>query len=49
MSRGETLRDVYEKRVPIYERLADVKVDIGGLTIAESCAILCEVLKNLEI
>ena len=49
MSRGETLRDVYEKRAPIYEHLADVKVDIGGLTIAESCAILCEALKNLEI
>lgn len=48
MSRGETLRDVYEKRVPIYERCADVTVNIGGLTIAQSCAKLCETLKNLE-
>ena len=48
MSRGETLRDVYEKRLPIYEKYADVKVDIGGETIAASCRKLCETLKKME-
>ena len=48
MSRGETLRDVYEKRIPIYEKYADVTIDISGLTIAESCAKACESIKKLE-
>ena len=48
MSRGETLRDVYEKRIPIYEKYADVTIDISGLTIAESCAKACETIKKLE-
>ena len=49
MSRGETLRDVYQKRVPIYDKYADVKVDISGETIAASCRKLCSELKKLEI
>ncbi len=48
MSRGETLRDVYEKRVPIYERYAHVTIDISGQTIAESCAKACDTIKKLE-
>ena len=47
MSRGETLRDVYEKRIPIYQRYAHATVDISGLTIAESCAKVCETIKKL--
>ena len=46
MSRGETLGDVYERRVPIYEKYADIKVDIKDKTIAESCAMLCEIIKT---
>ena len=48
MSRGETLRDVYEKRIPIYQRYAHATVDISGLTIAEACAKVCETIKKLE-
>ena len=48
MSRGETLCDVYEHRVPIYEKYADIKVDIKDKSIAESAAILCEIIKNGE-
>ena len=46
MTRGETLGDVYERRVPIYEKYSDIKVDIKDKTIAESCAMLCEIIKS---
>jgi shikimate kinase len=30
LSRGETLRDMYNERVPLYERYADITVDCSG-------------------
>ncbi len=45
MRNGETLRDIYEQRHPIYLRLADVLADVGDGDIAENCRKLVEKLK----
>ncbi len=34
--RGMSLADLYEERVPLYERYADVTVDVDGLSITEA-------------
>ena len=36
MRRGSTLRDLYDERVPLYEKYADVTVDVAGLDLEES-------------
>lgn len=41
---GQTLKDLYEERVPLYEKYAHVSVDADGLDIGE---VLEEVLQNL--
>ena len=45
MKRGETLRDVYEYRAPIYESCADIVVDIDSNDLASNCRMLAEMLK----
>ncbi len=35
MKEGYTLRDVYDERVPLYEKYADVTVDCEGLSLRE--------------
>ena len=41
---GQTLNDLYNERIPLYELYADVVVDEGGLGLEET---LAEVLKQL--
>ncbi|MEE1312709.1 MAG: shikimate kinase [Lachnospiraceae bacterium] len=41
---GQTLKDLYEERVPLYEKYAHISVDADGLDIGE---VLDEVLQNL--
>ncbi len=41
---GETLADLYDYRVPLYERYADITIDAEGLTIEETIA---EILKRV--
>ena len=36
LKEGFTLRDLYEERVPLYEKYADIKVELIGETIAQS-------------
>lgn len=36
MKEGQTLRDIYEERIPLYERCADIIVDTAGTEIKES-------------
>lgn len=35
MKEGQTLKDLYEERRPLYEKYADVVIDCGGRTIRE--------------
>ncbi len=42
---GYTLRDLYDERTPLYERYADVVVDLDGLDMAGAVRALTEKLK----
>ena len=44
MGPGETLAELYDYRVPLYERYADITIDAEGLTIEETIA---EILKRV--
>ncbi len=41
---GQTLKDLYDERIPLYEKYADVVVDEGGLDLEQT---LTQVLKQL--
>ena len=41
---GQTLQDLYDERIPLYEKYADVIVDEGGLDLEQT---LTQVLKQL--
>ncbi len=36
LKEGFTLKDLYEERVPLYEKYADIAVDLDGLTVLEA-------------
>ena len=36
LKEGFTLKDLYEERVPLYEKHADIAVDLDGLTVLEA-------------
>ena len=44
MKEGYTLKDLYEERTPLYEKYADIVVELSGASIAESVQ---EVLRAL--
>ncbi len=46
MREGQSLRDVYEYRAPIYEKYADITVDLGKNDIALNCKMLADMLEN---
>lgn len=35
MEEGETLRDLYKKRIPLYERYSDLTIDAEGLSVEQ--------------
>ena len=39
---GQTLNDIYDERVPLYRKYADVEIDETGLDIEETVALICE-------
>lgn len=43
---GQTLKTLYEERVPIYEKYADVIVDEHGLNLEETLDVLLKKLQN---
>ena len=42
---GYTLKDLYAERTPLYEKYADIVVDLDGKTVAESVDALAEALQ----
>lgn len=46
MAPGQTVRDLYNQRAPLYERYADRTVETGGLTLEETLAALRRVLTD---
>ena len=45
MKPGETLADLYNMRVPLYEKYADITIETQGMGIEESIEVLIEKLK----
>lgn len=43
---GETLRDIYETRAPLYEQYADITVETYGLTLEQSAAMVEKILTS---
>ena len=39
---GQTLNDIYDERVPLYRKYADVEIDETGLDIEETVTLICE-------
>ena len=44
MPEGYTLKKLYDERVKLYERYADITIDCNGLNVEESINKLCEIL-----
>lgn len=40
MHEGQTLRDLYEERVPLYEKYADIVVEEDGISIRDTVALI---------
>ncbi|MCR5619453.1 MAG: shikimate kinase [Lachnospiraceae bacterium] len=39
---GQTLNDIYDERVPLYRKYADIEINETGLDIEETVALICE-------
>ena len=44
LKEGQTLKDLYEERVPLYEKYADIVVDEEGKDLEESLAAVLEII-----
>ena len=48
--KGSTLRDLYDERTPLYEKYADIPVDLAGCSIRKSVNMMKSVLyKNKDL
>ena len=48
LKEGQTLKDLYEERTPLYEKYADIVVDEEGKNLEESLHAVLEILKEKE-
>lgn len=46
LKKGQTLKDLYEERVPLYEKYADIVVDENGKDLEECLQLLLEKLNT---
>lgn len=46
MAPGQTLKDLYDLRVPLYEKYADVTLDTAGMNLEDSVE---EFMKKMDI
>jgi len=44
IKKGKTVRDLYEERTPLYEKYADLTVDLTGCTITRSIEVMKDIL-----
>ena len=47
MNKGETIKDVYNCRVPLYEKYADIVVDCNNLNVEDSVEKIYKSLKQI--
>lgn len=48
LKKGQTLKDLYEERVPLYEKYADIVVDEEGKDLEATLHTILEILKEKE-
>ena len=48
LKEGQTLKDLYEERTPLYEKYADIVVDEEGKNLEESLHAVLEIIKEKE-
>ncbi len=46
LKEGFTLKDLYEERIPLYEKYADITVEIDGKTLEESVKAVAEAIQE---
>ena len=45
MRKGRSLREMYDERAPLYEKYADITVDVCNFELADSLAKICDAVK----
>ena len=45
MRKGRSLREMYDERAPLYEKYADITVDVCNVELADSLAKICDAVK----
>lgn len=43
---GETLRDMYDERLPLYSKWADAVIDCNNSTVEQTAALIADIAKN---
>ena len=46
---GQSFRDVYDQRTPLYERWADVTVDVGGQSLQDTLNAVVQAVQSLSL
>lgn len=48
MKEGQTLKDLYDERIPLYEKYADIIVDESGMGISQTAERICREVKRFS-
>ena len=48
LAKGQTLGDLYNQRIPLYEKHADIIIEDNGFTVEEEVAIIIEAVNNFK-
>ena len=48
LAEGQTIADLYNERLPLYEKYADIRIDTEGNTLEETVAKIIEAVKEYE-
>ena len=48
LAKGQTLGDLYNQRIPLYEKHADIIIEDNGLSVEEEVALIIEAVNNFK-
>ena len=48
LAKGQTLGDLYNQRIPLYEKHADIIIEDNGFTVEEEVALIIEAVNNFK-
>ncbi len=49
LEKGQTLEDLYNERIPLYEERSDVVIETDGMTVEEVVTAIVNTIENMEI